>query len=532
MTQDPKSIAGKYACPAERAELLVIGAGPAGIAAAIEGAIGGAKVVLADENPVAGALVGLDVPLLFGGRMAGAAGSKERFTEAVAESLPELEEAYDRGVDVRLGTYAWGAFVNGPGVASLPGNVVGIADEVSSSVIGFDKLVVAAGARDLCMFFPGAHLPGIVGANGLAAMLCKYRAFNGRHVLILGSGALARATAELAREQGIAVVGMVEVRETAQAKTAQAGTGTTPVFAGPVFTGHVLLRAEGDEGGVRAAVLAPVGGGDEIRIECDTICLAIGLVPNIELLDVLGARLKIIPERGGFVPEGAPPATSLADVFVAGDAAGLGPIDDPGFAAASGRAAARAALGLGLGLGLAAAPVAYPAGADCHEYQRDWMRALVASGGLEVMACLCEEVTRADLLGVQPPRYLGERPPAMAARDLGTLLGDGKVNQDQVKRLTRAGMGACQGRRCREQVALLLAFGSNEDVGAIPLPSWRAPVRPLPLSVLAAGDETRAMRKHWDAWFGIAKQWTPYADIGTEREEWVADFGLGETDER
>ncbi len=515
MNQDPKSIAGKYASPAEHAELLVIGAGPAGIAAAIEGAIAGAKVVLLDENPVAGALVGLDVPLLFGGRMAGAAGTKERFTEAVADSIPELEEAYDRGVDVRLGTYAWGAFVNGPGVASLPCNVAGIADDASSSMIGFGKLIVAAGARDLCMFFPGSHLPGVVGANALAAMLCKYRAFNGHRILILGSGALARTAVELAREQGLSVAGLVEVRPQAQAE----------IDGVPLFANHVLLRAEGDEAGVRAAVLAPVGGGPEIRIECDTICLALGRVPNIELLDVLGARLAFHPERGGFVPDAAPPATSLADVFAAGDAAGLGPIDDPTFAAATGRAAARAALGL------SHPPVAYPANPACHDYQRDWMRALVAAGGLEVMACQCEEVTRADLLGVQPPRYLGDRPPAMAARDLGSLLGDGPVNQDQIKRLTRAGMGACQGRRCREQVSLLLALGSNASVDAIPLPSWRAPVRPLPLSVLAAGDETRAMRKHWDGWFGISKQWTPYADIGTEREDWVANFGLDDTEE-
>jgi hypothetical protein len=157
---------------------------------------------------------------------------------------------------------------------------------------------------------------------------------------------------------------------------------------------------------------------------------------------------------------------------------------------------------------------------------------MVAAGGLEVMACQCEEVTRADLLGVQPPRYLGERPPAMAARDLGRLLADGPVNQDQIKRLTRAGMGACQGRRCREQVSLLLALGSIASVDAVPLPSWRAPVRPLPLSVLAAGDETPAMRKHWDGWFGISKQWTPYADIGTEREDWVADFGLDDTEKK
>ncbi len=528
MTQDPKSIGGKYARPTGQTELLVIGAGPAGIEAAIEGARAGAKVVLVDENPVAGALIGLDVPLLFGGRMAGASGSKERFTEAVAASIPALEEAFDLGVDVRLGTYAWGAFVNGPALASLPGNVVGIADEAASSMIGFQKLIIAAGARDLCFFFPGSHLPGVVGANGLAAMLGKYRAFNGRRILILGSGALARASADLAIAHGLEVAGLVEVRAEAQAEPG----------AFPLFAGHVLLRAEGDQTGVRAAVLAPVGGGPKIRpkirpeicpevhVACDTICLAIGRVPNIELLDVLGARLVAQPERGGFVPEGAPPATSLPDIFVAGDVAGLGPVDDPGFARHSGRLAARAALDLSEAA--ITDPPKADCQADCDAYQRDWMRALVAAGGLAVMACQCEEVTRADLLGVQPPRYLGSRPPAMTARDLGTLLADGPVNQDQVKRLTRAGMGACQGRRCREQIALLLALGSNAEIGAIPLPSWRAPVRPLPLSVLAASDETKEMRKHWDAWFGISTQWTPYADIGTEREAYVSDFGLGE----
>jgi hypothetical protein len=516
VTQDPKSIGGKYARPAGQTELLVIGAGPAGIAAAIEGARAGAKVMLVDENPVAGALIGLDVPLLFGGRMAGAGGSKERFTEAVAASIPGLEEAFDRGVDVRLGTYAWGAFVNGPALASLPGNVAGIADEAASSMIGFEKLIIATGARDLCFFFPGSHLPGVVGANGLAAMLGKYRAFNGRRILILGSGSLARASADLAIAHGLEVAGFVEVRAEAQAEP-----GPFPLFAS-----HVLLRAEGDLSGVRAAVLAPVGGGPdgrpEIHVACDTICLAIGRVPNIELLDVLGARLVARPERGGFVPEGAPPATSLPDIFVAGDVAGLGPVQDASFARDSGRLAARAARGL------SEAVITYPPPADCQAYPREWMRALVAAGGLGVMACQCEEVTRADLLGVQPPRYLGPRPPAMTARDLATLLADGPVNQDQIKRLTRAGMGSCQGRRCREQVALLLALGSNAETGAIALPSWRAPVRPLPLSVLAASDETQEMRRHWDAWFGISTQWTPYADIGTEREAYVSDFGLGE----
>jgi hypothetical protein len=65
---------------------------------------------------------------------------------------------------------------------------------------------------------------------------------------------------------------------------------------------------------------------------------------------------------------------------------------------------------------------------------------------------------------------------------------------------------------------LTLALAANTPLADIPLTSYRAPVRPLPLKVLAAWDETAAMAQGWDVWFGIPSQWIPYADIGTERE--------------
>ena len=144
-----------------------------------------------------------------------------------------------------------------------------------------------------------------------------------------------------------------------------------------------------------------------------------------------------------------------------------------------------------------------------------------------MVVCQCEAVTREALLAVRPPAYLGPPSPAQAARDLPRLLEDGPANPDQIKRLTRAGIGACQGRRCREQVALTLAASSNIQPQRAPLTSYRAPVRPLPLKVLAAWDETLAMSRGWDVWMGIAGQWTPYDDIGTEREALSAGI-LGE----
>jgi hypothetical protein len=124
-------------------------------------------------------------------------------------------------------------------------------------------------------------------------------------------------------------------------------------------------------------------------------------------------------------------------------------------------------------------------------------------------------------LGVRPPRYLAYNGQKFAARDLRTLAADGPINQDQIKRLTRAGMGACQGRRCREQVQLLLAMQGNQPTGSIALPSYRAPLRPLPLNVLSAHDETKAVRDNWVVWFGIPGQWHPQWEPVPDGADWV-----------
>lgn len=512
--RDRFSMAGKTATPDERVDLVVVGAGAAGCTAAIEAARAGVKVILIDENPVASALIGMDVPFHFGGRATAAVQTPERLVEQVLGANPLLAQAFEEGVDVRLSTYAWGAWVKGPGIQSVSSGLLGAADETRSWLIGFDRLVVATGARDLNLSFAGSDQPGVMGAQGFHALVTRYDAFTGRTVVILGSGRLAIETANLARSQGLEVAALVEVRDRPEADPArladlaQAGV--------EIITGHVPLAVEGGPDGVRTLVLAKVGTSSERRrIACDTVCLAIGTVPVIELLDVLGAKRAMAPERGGHVPvAGTDGSTSLAEIFVAGDCAGLGSAD----ASASGRRAAQAALA-SLGKGARPEAVAEPAGeGNALAYQMDWARAMLDTGGEDVLACLCEDVTRGEVLAVQPPRYLAWRSNAMAQRTLGTLAGDGPVDQDQIKRLTRACMGACQARRCREQVALMMALGANVPPESIPLAGYRAPVRPLPLGVLADMEEGPEMSENWNVWFGIVTQWIGYDDIGTERE--------------
>jgi thioredoxin reductase len=524
---DPKALAGKVPPPERRVEVLVIGAGPAGTAAALEARAGGAEVLLIDENPVSAGLMGLDVPHYWGGRYSTAVQAKARMMERVVAANPGLEQAFDAGIDVELGVYCWGAWVPGYGLASLPEPLAGLADDDRSWMVSFQRLIVATGARDVALSFKGWDQPGVMGARALQALLDPYDAFTGRRLAILGSGPLATRTASLALAKGLEVVALLDIADAplgpADEIAALAAGGVE------VVTSHVPTRAVGGVNGVERLALRHLPDGAERDLECDTIVQAVSLTPTIELLDVLGASLAMQPALGGHVPvspDGT--GTSLAEVFLAGEIAGT-----PGGAGltreaaeACGRRAGRAVLA---SLRRGPAPAPRPRATspiDAVARQQDWMRALMAAGDASVVVCQCEEVTREALLAVRQPAYLGPPPPASAARDLGRLLEDGPASQDQVKRLTRACMGPCQARRCREQVALILACASNEAAERVPLAGYRAPVRPLPLSVLAAWDEDPVMAAHWDVWFGIKGQWTPYADIGTERES-LSDNLLG-----
>ena len=516
---DPFAVDGRFTAADEHAQLLIVGAGPAGLAAATRAARLGAHVVLVDENPVSAGLMGLDVPLFYGQRMSASVQAPLRMIERLVASSPAIEAAFDAGVDVRFGHTVWGAFANGAALQALPIRLAGLSDGTKSWLCSFDALILATGARDLVLGFKGVDLPGVMGARALHSLLMRYDAFDGKRLVILGSGDLAADTAHAALDRGLAVTALVEVLPEPQ--TAPAVVASLSARGVEVLTNVTRMHAEPGAMSVSGLAVLCKDASVAEHLSCDTLCLAIDVVPTIELAGTLGCALAFRGDLGGHVPvTTSHGGSSLPGIFCVGDCAGVAP--QP-VCERQGADAAEAAWAWLHGCSADSQNPGLLSGIDTTEYRLAWMRMLLADDDSQTPVCMCEEVTRGELLGVSPPRYLDCTSSNMTGKSSTTLLADGPLNPDQIKRLTRAGMGVCQGRRCREQIALLLALSSDTPVSTIPLASYRAPVRPLPLGLLA--DPTA--QPAWDVWFGIRTQWIPYDMIDTPAEAAILAAGQG-----
>ena len=129
----------------ESKPLVVVGAGAAGTAAAIEAAKTGVQVTLIDENPIPASMMGLNVPQFFGSRFTADLRDKSRMLERMTAADEGLSEAQEIGVDVRLGTCVWGAFRNTETSRVLDGPQLGLSDGERSWLMKYDRLIVAAG---------------------------------------------------------------------------------------------------------------------------------------------------------------------------------------------------------------------------------------------------------------------------------------------------------------------------------------------------------------------------------------------------
>ncbi|WP_449433313.1 FAD-dependent oxidoreductase [Pseudomonas putida] len=484
----------------EKEQVVVVGAGVAGCTAALEAARNGLQVTLVDEHPQNTAIMSLDAPYFYGARLSSVLSDEGTVADRVLGSNDLLMDCLEAGVDVLTGTCAWGVFVPGQNTQSLGGAQVGLADGEKSWMLRYDHLVLATGARDLVLSFPGWELPGVLGVKAATTLLGKYQALEGNKVVVLGTGNVALQFAQQALLAGIEVIGIVDPSTSVQGdRTLAQALDDQQV---PFYLGYTVQRALGTHQ-LTGAMLLPVQGGAELELACDTLCMAYGAVANIELASVAGCAMVYDAGHSGWAPRVDDcQETSVAGIYVVGDASGVTEraLVFPELAMAQ---AQRAVGGI---LGKEGRPYDAPVADEIPQTSssasyppQQWLESLIQASGMQVMACQCEEVSRQALVDVSAPGYLqvSRGSPDDA---LGRLIAKGAASQDMHKRMTRAGMGHCQGRRCREHATMLIASGTGLQLSAVSPGSYRIPVRPLPIRVLAAHDEATALTEHWCDW--------------------------------
>ena len=189
------------------------------------------------------------------------------------------------------------------------------------------KIIFATGAQENMLVFEGNDLPGIYGAGGVQTLMNVYGVKPGRKGLIVGAGNVGLILAYQLKQAGVDVAAIIEAMPKIggymvhAAKVRRCGV--------PIYTRHSIKKAYGN-GKVEGAIIAELDEnwnyveGSEQRIECDFICLAVGLTPSIRLAAQAGAEMAYINEAGGWVAlHNEYMETTKEGIYVAGDLANI-----------------------------------------------------------------------------------------------------------------------------------------------------------------------------------------------------------------
>lgn len=296
----------------KRYEVIVIGAGPSGLSAAIEAAGRGMKVIVFDENSKPGGQLFKQIHKFFG--------SKEHHAKIRGFKIGEdlLQEAAAAGVEVVLNAAVVGLYQDKE-----------VSVRIGESIHHYkgDTVIVATGAAENMVTFEGWTLPGVIGAGAAQTMMNLHGIKPGKRVLMLGSGNVGLVVSFQLLQAGCEVVALVDAAPKIggygvhAAKVARTGV--------PFYLSHTITKAHGEDH-VTGVTISEVDShfqsieGTEKYFDVDTICLAVGLSPMSQLLKMSGCKMEDNPKRGGQVPiVDEYGETSNSGVFAAGDVSGI-----------------------------------------------------------------------------------------------------------------------------------------------------------------------------------------------------------------
>lgn len=407
-------------------DILIIGAGPAGLAAAVAAAESGRRVTIVDDNP------------RLGGQIWRAELGKNK--------SPDAEKL--------LAAIAAGKFnlINNTQIFGIDSDGLLLAETHGDSIkLNYNKLILATGARERFLPFPGCTLPGVFGAGGLQALVKGGFEVTNKRILVAGTGPLLLVVAEYLKSKGAKVVAILEQTSASMinrfalglwrypAKIAQGFELRSRLAGIPYLRSSWIKNVEKTGDNLTATISK---NGREREIACDYIACGFHLVPNIELPSILGCSIL-----NGFVGVDKYHRTSVPNVFAAGEPIGIGGVEA---ALIEGKIAGFAATGeTRKAEGLFAKrdrTDRFATALNAVFELRDELKSLATA---ETLVCRCEDVTFEALTQF--------------------------TNWREAKLQTRCGMGPCQGRVCGPACEFLFGWKPG---------SVRPPIFPVKLENL------------------------------------------------
>ena len=442
--------------------VAIVGAGPAGLRAAEQLVAAGLRPVLLDEAPRVGGQIYRQPPPalqrppreLYG------------FAAPRAQVLFGRWAALQPRVDHRPNTLAW----------HLEDSTLHLLQQGRASTLRYDALLLATGATDRVLPFPGWTLPGVFTLGAAQVALKAQATLLGPRIVFAGTGPLLYLVAWQYAKAGADVAAVLDVAPPDAPRRALPQLLSRPHLAWqgglllarlrlmgvPVHRGVTLRHAEG-EGRVRE--LHWTQSGQARYTPCDALAFGHGLRSETQLADLAGCAFDWDEIDQAWMPRcDAQGRSSVPGVYLAGDGAAIRGAD------AAERAGARAAQALLADLGHAVRPL--PADPSDERWRHalktlcplpaDW----AANAPDELVVCRCEEITAGELRA--------------------TVRGTGSQELNRLKALTRIGMGRCQGRMCGAAAARLLADAAAVPLSAVGRLRSQPPLKPVPIQALAA----------------------------------------------
>lgn len=447
---------------------VIVGAGPAGVRAAQALVAHGLRPVVVDEAPRWGGQIYRQPPPGFTRPKEALYGFESARADAVHSAMAGILDQ----IDYRPDTLVW----------SAEGGKLDLLHHGAMSTLPYSHLIVATGATDRVLPFPGWTLPGVY-TLGAAQVALKFQGCAiGSRVVFAGTGPLLYLIAYQYAKAGATVAAVLDtagfagklaaipamLRQPALLAKGMYYLGWLRAHGVAVHQGVELVRAEG---GDRVQAMHWRKAGREHQIACDGVGFGYALRSETQLADLLGCRFRYDGLQRGALPErDAVGRSSVAGVYLAGDGAGIMGAD------AAEWAGERAALALLADTGhlIDAMRVALLERrlSRVAEFRRGLERAFpfpvhwAANAPDELVVCRCEEITAGELR-----RCVADT----GAREMNRL-----------KALTRVGMGRCQGRTCGVAAAEILAHACAAPPDAVGRLRGQSPIKPLPFSAVAA----------------------------------------------